>query len=217
MQSSVIINLLMLGAIKKMRYLRSGLIIGCMFIGLGTASAQFRIYNTPEGIEEPQVENNNSRPSIYIAPSQDNTMASSGIITGGTRSFYGDKIRLNQNIKYVNEKIEIFQAWQQSGREPETIEEIQSYAKSRRGLIQKKNLERRKALIAHLERKSINRTQYASQRKNSSDADYEANFTFENSQSGGGLNAKAAPKRTNKTNSVTITKPRLFVSPNDGN
>ena len=114
MQSSVIINLLMLGAIKKMRYLRSGLIIGCMFIGLGTASAQFRIYNTPEGIEEPQVESNNSRPSIYIAPSQDNTMARSGIITGGTRSFYGDKIRLNQHIKYVNEKIEIFEAWQQS-------------------------------------------------------------------------------------------------------
>ena len=162
-------------------------------------------------IKRNQTDSENSRPSVYIKKDS-RSKYGAGVQDAlnnrgsGARAAYGiraDKIALAQDAKDVGKRIEIFNAWRASDREPKTTEESISYMISKSAVHEAVLMERRKALILDIEqdRKRALRNEAAGVSA--------VTHTDEN-QTQDGL----SPLAPNVRRDMILPRPRVFVDPN---
>lgn len=110
--------------------------------------------------KEKQESGEGKKPTLYVKPQSSKSSSAGGIS-------YKDRIYNNKLQKISKIKMESLDDWHRSGYQPQTAEEIRSYANASRAASQNIMYKRRAALMAHLERKQarIARANISTQQK----------------------------------------------------
>lgn len=126
------------------------------------------------------------------------------------QGFARDKLVFGRDAKDINGKVAVFKAWQKAGRRPETMEEIRSYAASKRAVHEANMLSRRKELIVALEKRKKARDLQLAKRELMERARGRSLSVRSAASlgSGGGVS-------NGKTSRITVRKPAVFVKPAD--
>ncbi len=171
-------------------------VVFLLALGFGPATAQ-DVYINHYKNKEP-----GRRTSVYINRGDSDARKSyrSRRQSYTARSKYQDKLKLSRDAKDTAGKIDIFYAWQDSGRKPKTQEEILSYADAKRAVAEGAVFQRRRELIAYLEQ------QDRAEARRLARGDMSGGRTERSAFSSGGANI-------NKTKRVHVRKPVVHVKP----
>lgn len=167
-------------------------------IGLGPATAQDVYINRYQDRDDGQ------RPTVYINRNRLEKNERNNRRQDRSGSFQRSNSTLIRDAKTLKDRIEVFNAWERSGRSPKTVEEVLSYADSKRAVTEAGLLKRRKKLIANAyQRERAERNRLARE---------ERGTTIDKP------NYSRSSRSVTQSNTVTrtiIKKDRIFVDPNN--